>query len=149
MIKDKKRGRPVGPTKEGFHRHPESMRWHPLNKKHHSDLHLVFKGEVEILPVHKKVEVKTEVSVENYDIKKIKESFPQNVEVLSLIKDIEKGIETGEILKTIEDIIKTLLLEEVENPKRDIDFPYKGREKAEPFGTPNNEEREVIGVGMP
>ena len=149
-----KRGRPEGPTKEGFHRHPESMRWHPFGKKHHSNLHLLFKGEIETLPVRKKVEVQTEGAAclgawSPTELTKTKETFPQNIEVLSLIKDIEKGIEAGEILKTIEEIIKTLLLEDVENPKRDIDFPYRTRDKAEPFGAPDSEEREVISVGMP
>jgi len=145
------RGRPARPTKEGLHRHPGSMRWHPFAKNHHLDLHDKYPDEIEATaPVIKEKVVKPPKVDDMFidpNLAKAKELFAQDGEILTLIKDIEEGIATGEVLGTIGEIIKTLLLEEDKDTPQDIDFPYSHKE--EPYGEPNNEEREPNTIGLP
>ena len=75
----------------------------------------------------------------------------EDVVQLSLLKDIEEGLNIALALELIDEIIKTKLTE-----TNDADTqwgtdgpPYRGRDKAEPFGEPDEEEREPNMVGLP
>lgn len=149
-----KRGRPARPTKEGLHRHPGSMRWHLYAKNHHLPLHVNYKDQIQVTaPVIKETAAREEVPPQvdevyiDPNLAKAMELFSQDGEILTLIKDIEEGIATGEVLGTIGEIIKTLLLEEDKDTPQDTDFPYSHKE--EPYGEPNNEEREPNTIGLP
>ena len=107
------RGRPARPTKDGFHRHPGSMRWHPFAKNHHLSLHDKYRDEIEATAPATKEKIGTPPKVDEMfidpNLAKAKELFAQDGEILTLSKDIENGITTGEVLGTLAEIIKTLL----------------------------------------
>ena len=137
------RGRPSTSAKEGMHRHPGAKRWHSHLQKHHTDLHKEFNADVEKAIVPKKEEPKTT----DPSLIKAKETFASDVEILYLIKEIEDGVSTGELLKEIEGLIK-LLVPQKENPIRETDGPPYN-DKSEPFGEPDKELREPNTLGLP
>ena len=137
-------GRPHGTSKEGTHRHPGGMRWHSLEQKHHDGLHDRFSDQIEVILIKHE----TPTDVENLHAPDFeKEDDGQ----LSLLKDIEEGLNIALALELIDEIIKTKLTEtnEAEVQWGTDGPPYKGRDKAEPFGEPDVEEREPNTIGLP
>lgn len=139
-----KAGRPHGTSREGTHRHPGSMRWHTLAQKHRDGLHDRFSDQIEVILI--KHETPTDVEhLHAPDFEKADDGQ------LSLLKDIEEGLNIALALELIDEIIKTRLPETTE---ADVQWgtdgpPYMGRDKAEPFGEPDVEEREPNTIGLP
>lgn len=138
------RGRPSMSSKEGMHKHPGASRWHSNIQKHHSDLHDKFDSQIEKAVRIEKEKTKTTDST----LVKAKQMFDSDKEVLYLIKEIEEGVSTGEVLKEIEGLIKILLPSKSKDPIKETDGPPYS-DKSEPFGEPDKEMREPNTTGLP
>lgn len=139
-----KAGRPHGTSREDTHRHPGSMRWHSLEQKHRDGLHDRFSDQVEVILIkHRDDEEPEHLHAPDFE--------KQDDGQLALLKEIEDGLNLALALELIDEIIKTRLPELTE---ADVQWgtdgpPYMGRNKAEPFGEPDVEEREPNTIGLP
>lgn len=117
-----KMGRPSTTKNDGFHRHEGGMRWHSILQKHHVVLH----GDV---PQHGVPPI----------LIKARDEFGANKEILLLLKEIEDGMFTADIMNQLGEIIGMLL--SYENIK-------ERPQGSEPIGD-SEEPREVNTIGLP
>ena len=114
--------------KEGYHRHEGYKRLHPESQRH-NDVYHISEQEIE--------------QIFYTDIRKAQNQFEENSDVLEILGDIQKGIDTLEIVKELDELISLLLVEGVE-------LPAHNTERQEPIESHDEEGyRTNPQVGLP
>ena len=92
--------------KEGYHRHDGYSRLHPTTQRHNDVYHV---SEQEMSHIF------------FTDIRKAQRTFEENEDVLELLGDIQKGIDTFEILKELDELIDLMMVEGVDLPEHNTE----------------------------
>ena len=109
--------------KEGYHYHNGYPRSHPISRRHQEVLH--------------KTDVELEF-IQYGDLMKAQSAFAENEEVLSILGDIQKGIDTVTMLKELDEIINLMMVEGSELPEHNSERqePIQGYKKEGPEPNP-------------
>ena len=82
-----------------LHKHDGYNRWHPIIQKHHTDLH---QEPVSFININ--------------DIKKARDEFQENQEMLDLFEDLVQKTDAIDLLYKLDDVINKLMYLELNHP---------------------------------
>ena len=104
------------------HKHDGYNRWHPIIQKHSEDLHGVV--------------IENNHLIGGVDLIKMRDEFVEYKEVLGMLNDIIKGVNTLDVIYKIDDIIKTLMTLDNEKYQEVIEIPERKRAENNQVGLP-------------